>query len=74
MSKKNIHVTPRPEGWAVKIEGNEKASKVLDTQKQAIHYGKEIAKSNASELIIHGTDGKIRQKDSYGNDPKNRKG
>jgi len=68
MAKKDVHITQRPAGWAVVISGNEKASKVLDTQKQAIDYGREIAKTNASELVIHGKDGKIRDKDSYGND------
>lgn len=68
MAKKDVHITPRPTGWAVVISGNTKASKVLDTQKQAIDYGREIAKTNTSELVIHGKDGKIRDKDSHGKD------
>lgn len=67
---KNVHVTPRPAGgWQVKGAGNEKATKVTDTQKQAIDAAKEIAKHQKSEVVIHGTDGRIRDKDSYGNDP-----
>ncbi len=66
---KNQHVVTHPDGWAVKGEGNEKATKVVDTQKEAIEIAREIAKNQESELVIHGKDGKIRDKDSYGNDP-----
>ena len=69
MSKKNQHVVPHGKDWAVKGAGNEKATKITDTQKQAIDVAKEIAKHQKSEVVIHGTDGKIRDKDSYGNDP-----
>lgn len=30
---------------------------------------REIAINNRSELVVHGTDGRIREKNSYGNDP-----
>lgn len=67
---KNIHVTPRPGGgWQVKGAGNSKATKVTETQKQAINAAIPIAKNNRSEVVIHGTNGQIRDKDSYGNDP-----
>lgn len=67
---KNVHVTPRPGGgWQVKGAGNAKATKVTDTQKQAIKAAIPIAKNNKSEVVIHGTNGQIRDKDSYGNDP-----
>lgn len=70
MSKgKNQHVTPKGDTWQVKGAGNEKATKITETQKQAIDVAKEIAKHQKTEVIIHGTDGKIRDKDSYGNDP-----
>lgn len=66
----NVHVTPRAGGgWQVKSAGNKKAAKVTDTQKQAINAAIPIAKNNKSEVVIHGTNGRIRDKDSYGNDP-----
>ena len=46
-----------------------KTTKVTDTQKQAINVAKGIAQNQKLELIIQGKDGKIRSKDSYGNDP-----
>ena len=69
MAKKNQWVTIHPIGWAVKGEGNTKVPKITKTQKEAIDIAKRIAKNQKSELIIQSTKGKIRSKDSYGNDP-----
>lgn len=67
---KNVHVTKHPDGgWQAKVAGNTNASKVTSTQKQAIEAATKIAKNQQSEVVIHGKDGKIRDKDSYGNDP-----
>lgn len=66
---KNQHVLPHPDGWQVKGEGNERATVVTSTQAQAIEVGRELAMNNKSELLIHGQNGQIRQKNSYGNDP-----
>ncbi|MGE6396952.1 DUF2188 domain-containing protein [Chryseobacterium piscium] len=66
--KKNVHVTPKGENWQVKTANSSKAYKVVNTQKEAISIGKNIATNNKSELLIHGKNGKIRAKDSYGND------
>lgn len=69
MPKKNQHVVPHPDGWAVKPEGGERASSVHDTQAKAIERAREIARNQGSELLIHGRDGRIRERDSHGNDP-----
>jgi len=66
---KNQHVTPKGNQWQVKGAGNFKATKVFDTQKEAINYGRDIAKNQQSELVIHRQNGQIRDKVSYGNDP-----
>ena len=39
------------------------------TQAEAIAIAKTIAQNQKSELVIHGKDGRIRDKSSYGNDP-----
>ena len=67
--KKNQHVTKHEDGWQVKGAGNQKPTRVVDTQKQAIEIAREIAKNQHSEVVIHGRDGRIRDSDSYGNDP-----
>lgn len=65
----NQHVVPNNGQWQVKRQGAEKATKNFETQKQAIDYARSIAIMQQSELVIHGRDGRIRDKDSYGNDP-----
>lgn len=74
MSKKQVHVVPHDNGWAAKRGGAERASKVTGTQKEAIDAGKRIAQREGTELVIHGEDGRIREKNSYGNDPHPPKG
>jgi len=69
MAKKNQHVVSHGNDWAVKGAGNGKATSVHSTQAEAIQRGRDIAKNQKSELLIHGKDGQIREKNSYGNDP-----
>ena len=67
---KNQHVTPHPDGgWQVKGAGNSKATIRTNTQAEAIAVAREIARNQESELIIHGMNGRIRERASYGNDP-----
>lgn len=67
---KNQHVTPHPKGgWQVKGVGNQRATVITETQAEARKIAREIAIKNKSELVVHGTDGRIREKNSYGNDP-----
>lgn len=66
MAKKNQHVVPLGNGWAVKGEGSKKFTVITETQKDAIIVAREIAKNNKSELIVYGKDGRIRNRDSYG--------
>lgn len=67
---KNQHITPHPQGgWQVKGAGNSRATVRTTTQAKAIKIGREIARGQGSELVIHRPNGQIRAKDSYGNDP-----
>lgn len=67
---KNQHVTPHPKGgWQVKGAGNQRATVITDTQAEARKIARGIAIKNKSELVVHGTDGRIREKNSYGKDP-----
>lgn len=67
---KNQHVTRHPSnGWQVKGAGNSKATVVTATQKEAIEIARSIAINQKAEVVIHGRNGRIRAKDSYGNDP-----
>jgi len=67
---KNQHVTPHPQGgWQVKGAGNQRATVRTETQAEARAIARSIAINNRSELVVHGADGRIREKSSYGNDP-----
>lgn len=72
MSKtRAIYVTPRDNAsqWAVEREGNQRATSLHDTQRQAIDAARTIARQDQSDLVINGVDGPIRSKDSHGHDP-----
>lgn len=69
MSGKNQHVVPHHDSWAVKGAGNDRATSVHKTQQQAIDAARDIARRQQSEVVIHRPDGRVRDKDSYGNDP-----
>lgn len=74
MSEKNQHVVPHGNNWAVKGAGNQKATSVHATQSEAIREAKEIAQNQKSEMLVHGKNGQIRERNSYGNDPHPPKG
>lgn len=69
MSKKNQHVVPHEKGWAVKGEGNSRASSVHNTQREAITAAREAAIRQRSEMLVHGENGRIRERNTYGKDP-----
>lgn len=65
---KSQHIVPHAGKWAVKQGGTERATKIFDTQGEAIQAGKQIAQNQKAELFIHKKDGQIRERNSYGND------
>lgn len=68
-SNHNQHVTPHPKGgWQVKGAGNARATVRTKTQSEAYTIAKRIAINNKSEVLIHGQNGRIREKNSFGND------
>lgn len=69
MAGKSQHVVQRDNGWAVRGEGNSRDTSHHATQAEAAEAARDIARRQGSEVLIHGRDGRIREKDSYGNDP-----
>lgn len=66
--KKDVHTVKTPEGkWVNKVGG--KVASAHRTQETAADKGRQIAKRNESEHVIHGRDGRVREKNSYGRDP-----
>ncbi len=65
---KQVHVSgSRSEGY--KVTAGDYIVGTAATKKEAVTLGKEVAQLNEAELFIHGVDGKIKDKNSYGNDP-----
>lgn len=65
----NQHVVPADSKWGIRGAGNAKLTAVFDRQSKAIDVARDIAKNQGSELLIHGRDGQIRERDSHGRDP-----
>lgn len=66
---KNQYVVPTKEGWGVRSEGSNKLTVKTDTKAEALNIGTTIAKNQQSELTILKGNGKIQNKNSFGNDP-----
>ncbi len=69
MTKRNQHVVPRDDQWAVQGAGATRATEIFDRKTDAVHRAREIAQNQGTELLIHGQNGRIQSKDSHGHDP-----
>ncbi|ODV41479.1 hypothetical protein AWV79_35505 [Cupriavidus sp. UYMMa02A] len=66
----DIHVVPAGERWAVEAEGGT-GRETFATQEDAIAAGTRRAKAAQVELLVHGRDGRIRERNTFGHDPRN---
>ncbi|HBD37126.1 DUF2188 domain-containing protein (plasmid) [Cupriavidus pauculus] len=73
MMANDIHVVPAGDGWAVEAAGGGRRT-MFATQEEAIAAGTERAKQDEVELLIHGRDGQIRERNTFGHDPRDVKG
>ena len=64
-SQRHQHVVPHEEGWAVRGEGNKRITSAYKYQDDAIDRARGIAKNYNSDVIIHGRDGRIRDRMSF---------
>jgi hypothetical protein len=71
MANKNVHVVYRRDqgNWAVISEKAQRAAGLYDTKTEAKTRSREIAINRQVESVIHGKNGQIQDKDSYGPDP-----
>ena len=67
MAKKPIHTVPTDKGWANKQNGETLSNH--KTKETAERAGRSEAKKNETEHVIHNKNGRISEKNSYGNDP-----
>lgn len=68
MKYKSYHVVPDEKGWNVK-KGGGKTLKHFSNKSDAKVFGKNVSVNQKAELFIHGKDGKIQNRNSFGNDP-----
>ena len=66
---KNQHVVSLGDRWAVKEEGAAEPYAVFKTQTEAWEKAKSIARKERAEALLHGRDGQIRERNTYGHDP-----
>lgn len=75
VNQSNYWTSPRSDGrWEVKPEGAERASRVFDTQKEAWDQARSFARDRGGEAFLQSQAGTIRERNTYGNDPRKTKG
>jgi hypothetical protein len=72
--KGDVHVMPSDKGWRVQIEGTGGARSTHKTQAEAAKTARRIARQNKTELLIHAKNGRVRERNTYGHDPRQIKG
>ena len=55
--------------WENKAEKSSTPLSSHHTKENAVTKGEQIARQEKVEIFIHGKDGKIQERNSYGNDP-----
>ena len=70
MANGDVHVVWRADEskWAVEKEGTSRASSLHDQKESAARAGRQNALNERSELLIHGKDGKIQERNTYKQD------
>ncbi|ARU16435.1 DUF2188 domain-containing protein [Croceicoccus marinus] len=66
--------TKHPNGWQVKGAGNERATSVHRTQADAWSEAKSRARASGGEAYLTKENGQIRERNTYGRDPRSTKG
>lgn len=71
---KDYWTTRHPDGWQVKGAGNERATSVHATQDAAWAESRMRAEAAGGEAYLTGRNGQIRERNTYGHDPRSSKG
>jgi hypothetical protein len=72
--KPPVHTVPHGDGWANRREGSTRVTKKFATKAEAQAAGRETARRDKTEHLIHKRDGTVGQRNSYGNDPRGSRG
>jgi hypothetical protein len=71
MQSQRVHIVPHEQGWALKREGETKIESVHPTQAAAIDAGRDMARQDEVDLVVHRQDGTFRNVLTYTNDNEN---
>ena len=71
---KNYWTCKRDEGWGVKAEGSKSDISLFSKQSEAWDFTRDLAQKSQGEAFLQGRDGKIRERNTYGHDPRDIKG
>jgi hypothetical protein len=71
---KDYWAGPHGDQWQVKGEGNSRASSLHSTQAEAWATAKGQASRAGGEAYLQGQNGRIRERNTYGKDPRSSKG
>ena len=61
-------------GWQVRVEGKTRAQSIHTAKRKPRRSAKRSARRNKSERLIHGRDGRIRDRSTFGHDPRRTRG
>lgn len=74
MAAKPVHTVPHGDGWGNRREGGKRIFKHFATKAEAQAAGRTTAMREKVEHLIHKADGSIGERNSYGNDRRDRPG
>lgn len=74
MSQVHVLWSKKDRQWEIKLDRFKGTYNEFDKKQHAVSCARELSRRLKGELVIHTKDGKIAQKDSHGNDPKQSKG
>jgi Uncharacterized protein conserved in bacteria (DUF2188) len=76
-SNRNKPIEVRPvkgpdRGWQVACQGSSGAISKHRTQQAAVKRGRPLAEREQTEFVLKGRNGRVRDRSSYGSDPRGR--
>lgn len=72
---KGVHVLPRgAQGWTVRILGEKQVAKAFARRLNAIAWAKQLARTPATAIFVHGRDGKIKRETAESSDSRRKLG
>ena len=75
MTTRDRHViTNLAGGWSVRWSGSSRASRIFDTQADAVKYARDLARQERTNLYVHRRDGTVSHRHSYGDNRSQQQG